>query len=324
MTERRTFLKAVTAISVSAAVSGVYAQGYPSKNVSIVVPWTAGGNTDVTSRLVAAKLADLLGKPVIVENKPGAGGNIGVAQAIKAAPDGHTLLALVPANAVNGTFTPNLPFDLVRDLTPIGALTTVPLALVVPTSFPARSVAELIDLARQRPGVLNYGMVGLGSMSHLTAELFQIRTGTNLTRIPYKGGSAALTDLMAGQIQVYFDTFSTTVPLVKGNKVRILALCDAKRSELLPDVPTFAELGYKGMEVLLWVGLVAPAGTDTSVVSRLNASVNRILGEQEIKQKLTEMGATPQPGTPEQFGALIKSDIAKWDEVIRTANIKLE
>jgi tripartite-type tricarboxylate transporter receptor subunit TctC len=203
-------------------------------------------------------------------------------------------------------------------------LTTVPLALVVPTSSPARSVAELIDLARQRPGALNYGIVGLGSMSHLTAELFQIRTGTNLTRIPYKGGSAALTDLMAGQIQVYFDTFSTTVPLVKGNKVRILALCDAKRSELLPDVPTFAELGYKGMEVLLWVGLVAPAGTDASVVSRLNASVNRILGEPEIRQKLTEMGATPQPGTPEQFGALIKSDIAKWDEVIRTANIKLE
>lgn len=324
MIRRRGFLKSAAALAAGATVPAAYGQSYPGRTVTIVVPWAAGGNTDVTGRLIATKLADVFGKPVIVENKPGAGGNIGVAQALKAAPDGHTLLALVPANAVNGSFYSNLAFDLGRDLTPIGVLTTVPLALVVPMSSPARSVAELVEQARQRPGSLNYGMVGLGSMSHLTAELFQIRSGTNLTRIPYKGGSAALADLMGGQIQLYFDTFSTTVPLVKGNKVRILALCDATRSELLPEVPTFAELGYKGMEVLLWVGLVAPAGTDPAIVRKLNADLNRILGEQDMKQKLADMGATPRPGTPEQFGALIKSDIAKWGDVIRTANIKLE
>jgi tripartite-type tricarboxylate transporter receptor subunit TctC len=324
MIERRTLLKAVAAVVVGRVISGAHAQSYPSKNISIVVPWAAGGNTDVTSRLIATKLAGMLGKPVIVENKPGAGGNIGVAQVTKSAPDGHTLLAMVPANAVNGTFYSNLPFDLARDLTPIGVMATTPLALVVPTSSPARSVAELIEQARQRPGSLNYGIVGLGSMSHLTAELFQIRTNTNLTRIPYKGGSAALTDLMGGQIQVYFDTFSTTVPLVKAGRIRILALCETKRSDLLPDVPTFAELGYKGMEVLMWVGLVAPAGTDPAIVKTLNTALNRILGEQEVKQRLAEMGAAPQPGTPEQFEALIRGDIAKWGEVIRTANIKLE
>ena len=324
MNKRNTFLQAIAVAAAACAIGGAHAQSYPSKNVTIVVPWTAGGNTDVTARLVATRLTALLGKPVVVDNKPGAGGNIGVAQVSKAPSDGYTLLAFVPANAVNGTFIPNLSFNLAKDLTPVAVLTTVPLALVVPPTLPVKNVQELIERARQKPGELNYGIVGQGSMSHLTAELFQIRTKTKLTQIPYKGGSAALTDLMGGQIQVYFDTFSTTVPLVKGNKVRILALCDTKRSELLPDVPTFAELGYKGMEVLLWVGLVAPAGTDPEVVKKLNTAINGILNEPDTKQKLIDMGATPRTGTPEQYGTLIKSDIAKWGEVIRTANIKLE
>ena len=301
------------------------AQNFPSKPIRFYTPYPPGGTTDILARIFGAKMYEAWGQPVIVEAKPGAGGNIGADFVAKSPPDGYTILmgASGPL-AINASLFSKLPYDPAKDFSPVVLAASVPLVLVIHPSLPVRNVREFITLIKARPGQFNYASAGPGSPQHLTAEMFKFMAKVEMTHIPYKGSGPAIVDLIGGQIPFAFESMIPILPHVKSGKLRGLAVTSATRSPVLPDISTVAESGVPGFESIAWYGVVAPAGTPKDVIAKLNGEMVRIANLPDIKQRLIEMGSSPVAGTPEQFGALIKSEIPKWGKVVKQAHVSLD
>ena len=289
-----------------------------------VVGFTPGGGVDINARLLAPKLAELLGQPVIVENRPGAGTNIANEHVARAAPDGYTLLVNTPAVAINMALYRKLPYDTLRDLTAVSIFSESPNILVVNSGVAARDVKELVELARAKPGRLNYSSAGTGTTQHLAGELFKLRTGADVVHVPYKGTAPSLTALVAGEVDMTFANIPAILPHVKSGRLRPLASTGDKRAELMPDVPTMKEAGIDGVEVVVWYGVLAPAATPREIVSMLANAVIRAARSPDIRQRLLEQGAEPVGSTPEAFDKVLRAEVAKWTEVVGVAGIRAE
>jgi tripartite-type tricarboxylate transporter receptor subunit TctC len=289
------------------------------------VPFPPAGGGDIVIRLIAQRLSEITGQPVVVENRAGAGGNVGSDAVAKAPPDGYTLLmANVAPMAINVTLYAKLPYDPVRDFAPITLVASFPNVLVVHPSLPARSVAELAKLARARPGQLTYASAGSGSTTHLSAELFKTMAGLDMVHVPYKGGGPALTDVLGGQVTMYFGALPGALPHIRSGRLRGLAITSARRSVGVPQFPTMAESGFPGYEADTWIGAVAPAGTPASAINRLHEEISRILNAPDIRERLLSQGAEPLTNTPEQFAAYIKSEIVKWARVVKASGARAD
>ena len=313
------------ALAALAFPAVVCAQSYPAKPVRMIVAYPPGGGTDIVGRIVAQKLGENFGQSVVVENRGGASGNIGTEIAAHAAPDGYTILmGNVAPNAINVSLFKNLPFDPVADFAPVSLVASTPNILVVHPSVAARTVKEVIALARARPGTLNFASAGVGSSSHLAGELFRILASAEIVHVPYKGAGPAMVDVLSGQVQLYFATMPAAMPHVKSGKLAPVAVTSAKRSPALPELPTVAESGVPGYEASTWYGLLAPARTPGAVVARLQETTVKVLADAALREKLAEQGFEPVGDSPEEFGAYIKSEIAKWGKVIRDAGIQPE
>jgi tripartite-type tricarboxylate transporter receptor subunit TctC len=301
-----------------------WSQSFPSEPIRIIVPFSAGGNVDVTARAVAPVMSEILGQPVIIENRAGAGGMIGAGTAMSAKPDGHTLLMGSNSTlSVGPNVFPNWPHDPIKGITPISNIQVVPFALVVRADSPIKSVDDLVKLAKEKPGEITQAHSGTGSSNHLVSELFQMLTGTKFILVPYRGAAPAMNDLLGGQVQTLFDQASTTVPQVEGGTVRAIAVTSARRMPTLPDTPTFAEAGVNNFEVLNVTGLVGPAGMDPRVVAKLHGATLQALDHPKVKEGLSKLGVQIVGSTPEEFAAFIKEDLARWARVIAEANVKV-
>lgn len=297
---------------------------YPNRPVRLVVPFAPGGTNDVIGRVVGEKLAARLGQPFVVDNRAGANSVVGSEIVAGAAPDGQTLLIIAAGFAINPSLRRQLPYDTLRDFAPIGLVGGGPYLMVVHSSVPAKTVKEFIAWAKSRQGQMNYASVGVGSPPHLAAELLKLTAGVDLQHIPYKGGSAVLPDLIAGRVSMFFGSISTLQPHVKAGKLRAIAVTTARRATAMPELPTFVESGLAGYEVNGWYGLLAPGKTPGAIVSRLNRELRDVLADPDTQQRFLQRGIDPMPGTSQEFGALIRSEIAKWAKVIRAAGIKPE
>jgi tripartite-type tricarboxylate transporter receptor subunit TctC len=312
-------------VFIAVAAEAVQSQGpqYPTKPVRIVAPFAPGGGTDFIARLIAQRLSGRLGQQFIVENKPGAGGNLGAELAVKSAPDGYTLLLISGSYTVNPSLY-KLSFDPVNDISAIIQLSQGPFVIAVHPSLPARTLKELIDAAKQEPGKLSYGSSGSGSITHLAAELFLDMAGAKIVHVPYKGTGPALNDTIAGNVQVIFGSVSTTLQFIKSGRLRGLAVTTAKRIPAAPELPTVAEAGIPGYEVVLWHGLIGPGGIPRTVLDRLNREANLALQAKDMETLLATDGVAPAGGSPEQFLAVIRGDIERWRKVVQQANVKVE
>jgi tripartite-type tricarboxylate transporter receptor subunit TctC len=323
--KRREFLSAGGAGAVAAALPGhLLAQGYPNKPIKFVVGFAPGGATDVIGRLMAKKMGDALGQPIIIENKAGASSNIGAEAVVRAAPDGYTFYVCAITSAINVSLFPKLPFDFAKDFEPVALFANVPNILVVHPSVQARTVKELIDYARANPGKLSYASSGAGTSIHLSGELFKMLAKVDLVHIPYKGSAPAMTDMIGGQVQVMFDNMPSALPHVKAGKLRALAVTSAQRSPSAPEVPTMGEGGVQGFDVQSWFGLVAPKGTPRDIITRMNAEAVKALATPDIKERFMDLGAVPGPMSPEGFGDYIRAEIARWSEVVKVSGAKVE
>jgi tripartite-type tricarboxylate transporter receptor subunit TctC len=301
------------------------AQTYPTKPIRLVVPFPPGGATDILARDVAQKLTEAWGQSVIVDNRPGAGGNIGSELVAKSAPDGYTLeMGTVGTHAINASLYAKMPYDHVKDFTPVILVAGVPNVLVVNPALPANSVAELIAYAKANPGKLNFASSGNGTSIHLSGELFKVMAGVQITHIPYKGSAPALQDLLAGQVQMMFDNLPPSLPQIKAGKLRALAVTSLARAPALPDVPTLAESGLPGFEASSWFGILAPAGTPAPIVAKLNAEIAKWLATPEAKEKLSKQGANAAGGTPDDFAKHIATETAKWAKVVKDSGAKID
>ena len=313
---------AVLGISLWSALAG--AQSWPSKPVKIIVPFTAGSATDILARTFGQKLQEYWGQPVVIENRPGAGGTIGAGVVAKSPPDGYTLLVHSAAYAYNPSIYPDLPYDTVKEFVEIVPLGGQPNVLVVAPSSGIKSVAELIAQAKQKPGQFNYASAGTGSGTHINAEKFKLATKIDAVHVPYKGTPEALTDTMAGRVTYFFSPISAALPQVKEGKLVALGVSSAQRSSTLKDVPTIAEAGVPGFDYNLWVGLFGPAGMPADLVDRINKDVERALQSPEIKERLANLGAEPMPMTPAQFKSFTRSEIDESAKVVKAAGIKVQ
>jgi len=311
---------------VSLATTASFAQtNYPTKPINFIVPYGAGGGADSRSRQIAQKMSVILKQPIIVDNKPGAGGNIGTEFISRAAPDGYTIgMGNFAPMAVNKTLFGNLRYDPETDITPIVLIEKGPLVLVVNPNSPYKTVQDIVAAAKAKPGVLTFSSGGIGGSHQLSAELFKQNAGIDMIHVPYKSGSAGLTDLMAGNVTMMFDQMYSAMPSIKADKLRPIAITSKKRSPLLPNVPTFAEAGYPKVEVLNWQGLIAPKGTPKAIIDQLNAAANEALKDPQLRELMLSQGNEIGGGSPAEFSALIKSESAKWSAVVKTANIKPE
>ena len=323
--KRRDFLS-VTGASVLAAEFSplASAQAYPTKPIKFVVGFAPGGATDVVGRLMAKKIGDALGQPIIIENKAGGSSNIGAEAVFRAAPDGYTFYVSAITSAINVSLFPKLPFDFARDFEPVALFANVPNILVVHPSVPAKTVKELIDLARAQPGKLSYASSGSGTSIHLCGELFKMLTKVDMVHIPYKGSAPAMTDMIGGQVQVMFDNMPSALPHVKAGKLRALAVTSAQRSPSAPEVITMGEAGVPGFDVQSWFGLVAPKGTPKDIIARVNAEAVNALATAEIRERFLDLGAVPAPMSPEAFGDFIRAEIIRWSEVVKASGAKVE
>jgi tripartite-type tricarboxylate transporter receptor subunit TctC len=299
-------------------------QAWPSKPIHYLVPFPPAGATDITARIIADKITGPLGQPVIVENRPGAAGNVGSEVVAKSAPDGYTVLQCTVAQSISQTLYAKLNYDLEKDLTPVAMIALVPNVMEVNPSVPAKSVAEFIALAKSRPGKINFASSGSGTSIHMSAEMFMMLTGVKMVHVPYKGSGPALADLLGGQVDVMFDNLTSSIGYIKSGKLRALAVTTTTRYPELPDVPTMQEAGVAGYEATAWFGMLAPKGTPRSVVTRINAEVNKALAQPDVKEKLAQQGAVASAWTPEQFGAFIHNEIAKWGKVVKASGAKVE
>ena len=320
----RGFAASLLLAALLAAASAHAADSYPSRPVRIVVPTGAGGITDNLARLIAQRLGERLGQRVVIDNRPGASGILGSQIVATATPDGHTLLMVYPSHPVNPSLISKLPYDTVKAFAPVAMVSALGLLLVVNAALPAKSVRELIALSRQRPGQINYGAVGTGSLGHLGAALFRARTGADITHVGYKSAPEVFTALLGGEISVYFvGTMSTALPLVQAGKLRALGVSTKERLPILPDVPPIAD-SVPGYEVRGWNGLLAPAATPRPIIDRLNREIVRIVHTPEFSERVAGEGAVPVGNTPEQFDAIIRADIEKWAKVIKDAKIRVD
>ncbi len=299
-----------------------FAVDYPSRPVKFVVSYPPGGTTDLLARLMAQWLSEKMGQQFVVENKPGGGNNIGVEYVVNSPPDGYTIFLVNPANGINATLYKNLPFNFVRDIAPVAGLIRSPNVMEVPPNFPARTVQEFIDYCKANPGKLNLASSGSGTSVHLSGELFMLMTGCKMTHVPYKGAGPAIVDLMAGTVSVLFDNLPSSIGHIKGGKLRALAVTTAQRTPSL-DVPTVGET-VPGYEASAWFGIGAPKNTPRDVILKLNAEVNRALADPGMQKRLAELGGTPLPGTPEDFGKVIQAETDKWAKVVIESGAKVE
>jgi tripartite-type tricarboxylate transporter receptor subunit TctC len=300
------------------------AQDYPSRPVKMIIPFGAGGPTDIFTRLLAEELRKSLKEPFVMENRPGAGTIIGTDAAAKSPPDGYTLLMISATQTTTETLVPNKPFKLMRDFVPVASLLNSELVMVVHPSVPVNTVKEFIALAKSKPGALNYASSGVGSNYHMAGELFKNLTGTDILHVPYKGSSGARNDIISGQIEMMFDSLPSMVPMIKAGRVKALGTTGKVRSAILPDVPTLSEAGVPGYEATIWIGLMVPTGTPQPIVTLLSTEINKILARPDVKEAWEKQGATPMIMKPEEFGVYVQSEIDKWAKLIKANNIKPE
>jgi tripartite-type tricarboxylate transporter receptor subunit TctC len=300
------------------------AQDYPSRTISLVVPFTPGTTADSLARLLQPHLAQRWGVPVVVENKPGAAGMIGIDAVAKAAPDGYTFLFTSTAFGTIAAMNPKLPYDPDKSFAPVMLLGTSPLSFVVPANFPAQTVNEFIEQAKKRPGELNYASAGTGSVFHLSMELLQHEAGTKMVHVPYKGTQGVINDLISGHVQASMMVFQTALPLIQSGRTRMLAVMSPRRAQALPDVPTIVEAGYPNLVVEAWTGVMVPAKTPPAVIAKFNAEVSKLLSLDDMKAAATKMDVSLSGGGPEVLDALVKKEIRQWTQVVQQANIKPE
>ena len=308
----------------SLAAGASLAQDYPSKPVRMVVPFSPGGSTDALARIVGQKLTERSGQPVIIENRAGAGGNIGAEQVARSAPDGYTLLLGGVPHAISASLYSRLPYELARDLAAIAEIASFPSAIVLHPSLPANSASELIALARARPGRLSFGSAGNGSPNHLSLELFQTMAGVRMVHVPYKGSGQLVGDLLAGQVHLASMGLPVAVPHVQSGKLRAIAVTGAARSSLLPEVPTLSEAALPGFEVTSWYGVFGPVGLPADIVVKLNSEIGSAVTAPEVKERLAALGAEPSVKAPDQFGRYVRQEIARWAKVVKDSGAKAE
>jgi len=308
---------------LSLAAFPALADNWPSRPIKLVVPYPPGGSTDVTARVIAENLRPLLGQPVVVDNRPGAGGNIGAEAVAKSAPDGYTLLMATSTHVTNMSLYKNLPYDFVQDFAPVSQITFIPNVLVVGASLPVNNLAEFIAYVKSGKYPVNYGTAGNGSSQHLSSALFNSMVAGNMVHVPYKGGAPATADLLAGQIQAYFGPLVEVLPHIRGGKVKALGITTKKRSPLLPEVPTIAE-SLPGYEVALWNAILAPARTPADIVNKLNEAIVKVLNLPEVRARLAEQGSEPVGNSPAEFTQFIAAEVGKWKELVRISGAKIE
>jgi tripartite-type tricarboxylate transporter receptor subunit TctC len=319
---RRKFLHLVAGAGALPAVSRIaWAQTYPARPVRIVVGFPPGGPTDIAARLIGQSLSERLGQQFVIENRPGAGSNIGTEAVVRAPPDGYTLFLAYSANAINATLYDKLNFSFIRDIAPVAAINREPLVMLVNPSFPAKTVPEFIAYAKANPGKINFASGGNGTPPHVSGELFKMMTGVNLVHVPYRGGGPALTDLLGGQVQAMFVAISASIEYVRAGNLRALAVTSASRSDALPDIPTVGDF-IPGYEASTWCGIGAPKDTPAEVIDKLNKEINAGLVDPKMKARLANMGSTALPGSPADFGKLIAEETEKWAKVVKLSGAK--
>lgn len=321
---RRTLIALACSALAMTCVATVYAQAWPAKPIRMIVPFPPGGGTDVVSRTLAERLGPSLRTTVVVDNRPGAGGNLGLDLAAKSPPDGYTIAMGQTSNlAINPTLYSSLPFSPVKDFAPIALVAAQPLVLIVANNAPWKTLADIVAAAKEKPG-LTMASAGNGTVGHLAGEMFGRRAGISFVHVPYKGAAPALTDVMGGQVAVFFASAGAVVGQIEGGRVRAIAVTSARRMSKLPNVPTIAESGFAGFEATDWKGLVAPAGTPAAIVKDLNAAVVRALGTAEVTERLAAEGSEPIGGTPERFAQLIRDEGAKWSDIVKQTGAKVD
>jgi tripartite-type tricarboxylate transporter receptor subunit TctC len=321
---RRKFLHLATgAVALSAISSRARAQAYPTRPVRIIVGFPAGGPTDIVARIIAQWLSERLGQEFLVENRPGAASNIGTEAALRAPPDGYTLLQVTSSNAVNATFYEKLNFDLMSDIAPVAGIVRVPFVMEINPSVPAKSVPEFIAYAKANPGKINMASGGIGTSIHIAGELFKMMAGVNLVHVPYRGSAPALTDMIGGQVQVMFDILTSSIQHIRSGALRALAVTSATRSEVLLDLPTLGEF-LPGYEATAWYGIAAPKDTSSEIVNKLNKEINAGLADPKIKARLADLASAVIPGSPADFGKLVAEEIEKWGKVVKFSGAKPE
>ena len=321
--QRLSRLYAFGALCLAAAAPIARAADYPTRPVKFIVPYTPAGTTDVLARIVAQWLTEKMGQTFVVENKPGAGNNLGVDFVVNAPPDGYTMLLVNPANGINATLYKNLTFNFIRDIAPVAGLVRTPNVMEVTPSLPVKTVAEFIAYCKANPGKINMASSGSGTSVHLSGELFKSMTGCDMLHVPYKGAGPALIDLMGGQVQVIFDNLPSSVGHIKGGKLRALGVTSQEREPSLPGVPTVGET-VPGYEATAWFGIGMPKGTPRDVIDKVNAEVNRALADPKFRDRMAELGGKPIAGTPEDFGRIIAAETAKWEKVVNASGAKVE
>jgi tripartite-type tricarboxylate transporter receptor subunit TctC len=320
---RRQLLRLVAVVAATPALRVVRAQAYPARPVRIIVGFAAGGGADIAARLIGQWLSERLGQPFIIENRPGAGGNVATEAIVRAPPDGYTLGLVGAPNAINATLYGNLNFNVIRDITPVAGIVRAPNVMVVHPSFPAKTVFEFIAYAKANPGKTNMASAGNGSTPHVSGELFKMMTGVNMQHVPYRGAGPALADLMGGQVQVMFDNLPSSIEHIRAGKLRALAVTSAMRSETLPEIPTVADF-VPGYEASTWNGVGAPKNTPKETVEQLNKEINAVLADGENKSRLAGMGSVALSGSPADFGKLLAEETEKWGKVVKFAGAKAE
>jgi len=315
---------AILAAALVVASPAVRAQTYPSRQITLIVPFAAGGSNDVVGRAIGKKLSEAWGQPVVVENRPGAGGMIGTSAVAAAAQDGYTLLLVSSTFTINPAIKKNMPFDTIKDFTPVAFIARSPLLLVASRQLPVKSAREMLDLARSKPGQITYASAGLGSINQIAPELIALSAGARFMHVPYKGGAPALNDLVGGHVDIYVSSLPQVLQLAREGQARAMAVTSAKRSALLPDVPTLAEAGISGVDLWSWWGIVGPAGMPANVVNALNSEIGKMLTSPELSEFLTNEGAEAETMTPQQFGAMMRLETERWIKVAHEANISID
>jgi tripartite-type tricarboxylate transporter receptor subunit TctC len=324
MVHSRSWSRAAIALVATFVPLTAAAQGYPAKPIRYIVPFPPAGATDILARWVAEKVSPVLGQPVVVENRPGAAGGVGTELVAKSPPDGYTILMATAAQSISETLYAKQPFSFARDLAAVALIARVPNVMEVHPSVPARTVKEFIALAKSRPGQLNFASSGSGTTLHMSGELFKLMTGTDIVHVPYKGSGPAITDLMAGHVSVMWDNLPASLPYIKAGRLRAIAITSAQRYPGFPELPTVAESGVPGYEASAWFGVVVPAATPREVIARLNGEINKAVNLPDMKERLAQQGATPAPGSPEDFAAWIRAEIAKWAKVIKASGARVD